>query len=373
MSSKRHTVRLASLDILRGFDMFLLVFFQPVLIAVGSAADTPWLNDILYYFDHQQWEGFRPWDIVMPLFMFMCGISMPFSFAKYRNFDSRWTLYCRILKRVALLWLLGMIVQGNLLAFDSHSLRFYSNTLQAIAAGYFIGAVIVLNLTLKWQIAATAALLFIYWLPMTLCGDFTPNGNFAEAVDQLILGRWRDGVYWDEAGNWYFNPDYTYTWVWSSLNFGVTVLLGAFAGTAIKRYGRSFHTVRVLALAGVALTAVSLLWNFQMPIIKRLWTSSMTLFSGGICFILMALFFWWIDVRGHSRGLNWLKIYGMNSIVAYVLGEIVDFRSVARSLTFGIERFIGPEWYAAWLTFANFSIIFFILYFLYKQRIFVKL
>ncbi|MDE5553867.1 MAG: DUF5009 domain-containing protein [Muribaculaceae bacterium] len=369
---KPENSRLASLDILRGFDMFLLVFFQPVLVSIGEAANVSWLNDILYQFDHQVWAGFRFWDIIMPLFMFMCGVSMPFSFEKYKNENNRWPIYRRIFKRVIVLWIIGMVVQGNLLALDSHALRLYSNTLQAIAAGYLIGSIIILNLPISGQIIATVALLLIYWIPMTFCGDFTPEGNFAEAVDRAVLGHWRDDVYWDAAGQWHFYAPYTYTWIWSSLTFGVTVMLGYFAGKIMKSSGKTILTVKRLAVTGVALIVAALLWHLQMPIIKRLWTCSMTLLAGGLCFMLMALFFWWIDVKDHSRGLDWLKIYGMNSITAYVIGEVINFRSVAVSLTFGFEHYIGEMWYQAWLTFANFSIVFLILLLMYKQRIFIK-
>ena len=81
--SENNTSRLASLDILRGFDLFLLVFFQPVFAALVRQLNLPFLNDILYQFDHEVWEGFRFWDLVMPLFLFMTGASMPFSLSKY--------------------------------------------------------------------------------------------------------------------------------------------------------------------------------------------------------------------------------------------------------------------------------------------------
>lgn len=364
--------RLASLDILRGLDMFLLVFFQPVLWSMGDAVTAPWFQNVLYHFDHQVWDGFRFWDIIMPLFMFLCGMSMPFSFAKYTDKESKNVLYVRILKRVLVLWILGMVVQGNLLEVDSSSLRLYSNTLQAIAAGYLIGSLLVLNLGLKWQIAATVLLLLVYWAPMTFMGDFTPEGNFAEMIDRKVLGHWRDKVFWDEGGNWHFYTPYTYTWVWSSLTFGVTVMLGYFAGLVIKRGGTSMLTVKRLGLIGLALIAASLLWHLQMPIIKRLWTCSMTLFAGGICFLLVAAFHYWIDIRGHSKGWEWLKIFGMNSITAYVLGEVVNFRSIPESLTFGLQRFIGEEWFQVWLTFANSSIVFLVLWIMYKRKIFIK-
>ena len=147
--------RLASLDILRGLDLFLLLLLQPVIVAVGGCFDAPWLDNILYQLDHEVWEGFRLWDIVMPLFLFMVGTSMPFSFAKYRNEPSRKKIYTKILRRFMLLFLFGMIVQGNLLAFDTDRLYIYNNTLQAIAVGYLIAALILLHLDTAWQIATT--------------------------------------------------------------------------------------------------------------------------------------------------------------------------------------------------------------------------
>ncbi len=151
-------------------------------------------------------------------------------------------------------------------------------------------------------------------------------------------------------------------------------MLGAFCGSII-RAGRDTPgpTARRLLVAGIALVAAGLLWNLQMPIIKRLWTASMTLFAGGWCFILMAAFYWVVDVMGWHRGLGWLKIYGMNSITAYVLGEVINFRSIAESVSYGLKPIIGPEWYSAWLTLANFLILFFILLMMYRRRIFVKL
>lgn len=367
------TGRLASLDILRGFDLFLLVFFQPVFVALGQRLNLPGLNSVLYQFDHEAWVGFRFWDLVMPLFLFMTGASMPFSFSKYKDAPNKLPVYRKILKRFILLFLFGMIVQGNLLGFNPHSIYLYTNTLQAIATGYLIAAVVQLHCSFKWQIIVALVLLVIYWLPMTFLGDFTPEGNFAEKVDRLVLGRFRDGVYWDEAGNWYFSPYYHYTWIWSSLTFGVTVLLGTFAGKIMKA-GRDNRerVVRLLLSIGAALVVLSLVWSLQMPIIKRLWTGSMTLFSGGLCFLLMGLFYYWIDYKGHSRGLNWLKIYGMNSITAYILGEVINFRCVAASVSYGLEQYMGT-YYPVWLSFCNYLIIFFILRMMFKHNVFLKI
>lgn len=365
--------RLASLDILRGFDLFLLVFFQPVFVALAQRLNLPWLNSVLYQFDHEVWVGFRFWDLIMPLFLFMTGASMPFSFSKFKDDPNKAPIYRKILKRFILLFIFGMIVQGNLLGLDPRHIYLYSNTLQAIATGYLIAAVIQLHCSFKWQIIVTLLLLLAYWIPMTFLGDFTPEGNFAEKVDRIVLGRFRDGVYWGEDGIWHFSPYYNYTWILSSLTFGVTVMLGTFAGKIMKE-GKEDRkrVVQKLLLAGAVLIGISLLWSLQMPIIKRVWTCSMTLYSGGLCFLLMGLFYYWIDYKGHTNGLNWLKIYGMNSITAYILGEVVNFRCVAASVSYGLEQYLGG-YYAVWLSFSNYLIVFLILRMMYKHKVFLKI
>ncbi len=352
--------RLASLDVLRGFDLFLLVFFQPVIWALGQQVDRSWAKWLLYQFDHEVWAGFRFWDLVMPLFLFMSGVSLPFSLSGY--VDGRLPkhhAYYKIFRRFVILFLLGMVVQGNLLGFDWAHIYFYTNTLQAIASGYLIAAMVLLHFGTKGQVIATVLLLLTYWGPMTFCGDFTVEGSFANRLDALVLGR--------------FRGDPTYTWVWSSLTFGVTVLLGCFTGR-IMREGHTNrpYVVRRLLWFGVALVLAGLLWSLQMPVIKRIWTASMALYSGGLCVLLMAAFYYWIDVRGHHRGLMWLKAYGMNSIVAYMLGEVVNFRSIVDSLSYGLAPHLG-DFYSVWLTFGNFLILFFILRRMYFRQIFIKI
>lgn len=365
--------RLESLDILRGLDLFLLVFFQPVLMQVCRHCDAPWLRTLGRWFSHADWEGLYLWDMVMPLFLFMAGASMPFAFSRYKGATDKRPVYRKIVKRFVILFILGMVVQGNLLGLDLHYLRLYSNTLQAIASGYLIASMMMLHLSFRAQVLVTWALMLVYWVPMHFWGDYTAAGNFAEMVDRAVLGRWRDGVYWDELGQWHFSPGYTYTWVWSSLTFGATVMLGALAGHVIKQgsaHGnvtamRLFITALVLLLAGHV-------HSMHIPVNKHLWTTSMVLVTGGWCWMLMALFYWVVDVKGCSRGLAWLKIYGTNSIVAYMLGEVVNFRSVVQSVTYGLQPYMG-EWYDVCLAFGNYLIIFFILRYMYKARIFVKI
>jgi len=368
--------RLGSLDVLRGFDLFCLVFFQPVLRSLGRAMHTPWMDTITSQFDHVPWQGFAFWDIIMPLFMFMAGASMPFAFAKYLKNDGKFQLYKRILKRVILLWLFGMMCQGNLLALDPIRIFFFSNTLQAIAIGYLISAILLMHFKLNWQIIITAGLLIIYWVILSFVkiddwggGNFGPDNNFAEYIDRLILGRFRDGSTIADTGIDFGN--YRYTWLISSLNFGVTVMTGVFAGQILKGSLPKIKKVQWLVIGGVLMIIAGQLWSLQMPIVKHIWTSSMTLFSSGICFLLMAFFYYLVDYWNYGKYLNWLKIYGMNSILAYMLYELVDFSSITGSLLHGTEQFLGI-YYSVLIKLGNVSILFFILWLMYRKGKFLK-
>ena len=295
------------------------------------------------------------WDLVMPLFMFMAGVSMPFALRKDVKGTGIWR---RILKRVILLFLLGMVVQGGLLTFSWEHFTFYTNTLQAIGFGYGIAAICLLTLSVRMQVLATIALLVIYAVPMMLTGDYSQEGNFANLVDAAVLGD--------------FRGDPSYTWVWSTLTFGATTMLGALSGQIIRYKELTKQQITlVLVGLGILLLALGYLWGNFLPVNKRLWTSSMTLVTGGYCYLLLALFYYVIDVLEWSRGLEWLKWYGMNAIAAYMIGECINFRSVVHSVSYGLQPFLG-DYYNLFLTFGNCLVLLLILRWMYRNKIFWK-
>ena len=160
---KKKLNRLESLDVLRGFDLFCLVVLEMVLHPLAHAIDMPWFNSFMWGFSHVEWEGFSTWDLVMPLFLFMAGVSMPFSLSRYKDMPDKMAVYRRIGKRVLLLWVFGMMCQGNLLALDPDRVYLYSNTLQSIAMGYLIASLLFLHVRIRVQIGIAAALLLIFW------------------------------------------------------------------------------------------------------------------------------------------------------------------------------------------------------------------
>jgi len=109
----------------------------------------------------------------------------------------------------------------------------------------------------------------------------------------------------------------------------------------------------------------------EHPVIKKLWTSSMVLVSSGYCFLLMALFYWWIDYRKHNQGYTVLRVYGMNSITAYMITNVVSFKCVGQSLFYGLEQYTG-NFYPVLISLCNVSVIYVILWLMYKHKLFLK-
>ena len=369
--------RLESLDALRGFDLFFLVALGPLMHSLARTANVEWLNESMWVFSHVSWEGFSPWDLIMPLFLFMSGISMPFSLSRYKSISDKRPLLRRLAKRILLLWIFGMMCQGNLLALDPNTIYLYSNTLQAIATGYLITALLFLFTSRRTQIITAVVLLLVYWTAMQFItvdgyggGNYTPQGNLAEWIDNTVLGRFRDTAQVIDGkvvvADWYH-----YTWILSSLNFGVTVLTGLFAGYIAKDKIEEKKKLKLYFGTGITMVIAGWLWNFQMPVIKTIWTSSMVLVSSGYCFLLMGLFYYWIDYKGHRSGIAWLKVYGMNSIVAYMLANVVNFRCIGESLFYGLEQYMG-SYYSFLMTLWNIGAVYVIIWFMYKRGIFLK-
>ena len=261
--------------------------------------------------------------------------------------------------------------QGNLLALDPNTIYLYSNTLQAIATGYLITALLFLFTSRRTQIITAVVLLLVYWTAMQFItvdgyggGNYTPQGNLAEWIDNTVLGRFRDTAQVIDGkvvvADWYH-----YTWILSSLNFGVTVLTGLFAGYIAKDKIEEKKKLKLYFGTGITMVIAGWLWNFQMPVIKTIWTSSMVLVSSGYCFLLMGLFYYWIDYKGHRSGITWLKVYGMNSIVAYMLANVVNFRCIGESLFYGLEQYMG-SYYSFLMTLWNIGAVYVIIWFMYN-------
>ena len=358
--------RLESLDALRGFDMFWIIGGSWIFMALHDIFQSPVTVWVRVQMTHVEWEGFRFWDIIMPLFLFIVGTAMPFSFAKRSTQrDPRRRILGHVMMRFVILFMLGMMAQGNLLQYDLSKLHLFSNTLQAIAAGYLVASLALLYLGIKGQAALSGGLLLAFWaimawvpVPGYRAGNLTPQGNLAMYIDQLILGPFRDGT--------------NYTWILSILGFAATVLMGVLAGHLLRSSLKPYRKTMWLAISGVGCALAGWLWGLTFPIIKHLWTSSFVLFSGGLCLLLLAAFYLVIDVWGKRQWAFVFKVIGINAIAVYMATRLFDFRILNDIFVEGLEQYLGSGFaFVRGLT--GFAVVWLILYFMYRRRIFIKI
>ena len=368
MSTKND--RLLSLDALRGFDMFWIIGWGGIWHGLAELTDWSVFNWWSVQMTHVEWEGFRFYDMIFPLFLFIAGISFPYSFEKsqQRGITGK-SLYFRIIKRGLLLVLLGLVFNG-LLKFDFDTQR-YSSVLGRIGMAWMFAALIFINTKRNARIFWCAGLLIFYWLALALiqapdfpdAARFSKEGNLACYIDRAFLpGRMFAPLY-DPCGLAGIIPAIS------------TALLGMLTGTFVKSPKEGFTGAKktgYMAVTGVALVLLGLVWNLVFPINKPLWSSSYVCLAGGLSLLLFALFYWIIDVRGYRRWTLFFTVIGLNSITIYMAQSIINFRFTANFLFGGIVNLFSESW-AQFLNGLTLIIVcWFFLYFLYKQKIFIK-
>ena len=367
------TARVRSLDALRGFDMFWIIGGGAIFMALGKALNLSWYNDyIIPQLKHPPWVGFTAWDMIMPLFMFIVGAAMPFAFAKRLARQSKKRLYLHIVIRTIILFILGMVAQGDLLKYDLDKLHIYCNTLQAIAVGYLVSSILFLQFRLRWQIVITIGLLLLFWALMMLVpipehgrGSLEPEANLAYYIDQNVLGKFQHY----EAR--------TYTWILSSLTFPCTVMLGVWAGMLLKSNKPKAKKFLILVALGVGAAGIGWVWGnylgrLSFPIIKHIWSSSMVLVTGGFSFVLLAIFYLIIDVCRLWRWSYIFIVIGMNAIFVYMATHLWNFNDIAGVFVNGLKPWTG-DWQDFTRAMAGFALVWLILLYMYRKKTFVKI
>jgi predicted acyltransferase len=357
--------RLVSVDALRGFDMFWIIGGGTLLANLTKVYSHPVTDAIQRQLHHVEWGGFHFEDLIFPLFLFIMGVVLPFSFTRrLERGHSRPVLYLHILKRSAIIILLGLIFNG-LQRFDWAQMR-WPGVLQRIGICYFFAAIIVMNTKWRTQAMIIAAVLILYWIVTMLipvpnygAGNLTMEGCLSSYIDQqLIPGQLYYG-YGDNEG------------IISTLPAICTVLLGALAGHWLRSGQLGGRKAAGLAIAGIVSVLIGLLWGQVFPIIKILWTSSYVMVAGGLSLLLLALFYWVIDVKGYSKWAFFFIVIGMNPITIYFLQRFVDFNGIAEFFLVGaIEH--SDLFKPVILAFGVVLTKWLFLWFLYRHRIFFK-
>lgn len=329
-------VRIASLDALRGFNFVWILGADGMMWALDQMlSDTgPVISGIGHLLGsqltHVAWEGFRFYDLIFPLFIFITGVTTVFSLTRLVERDGLSGAHLRVLRRALLLYVLGLIYYGGISAHWT-DIRFVG-VLQRIAVCYLVASLLFLNFNLRGLLVVCAALLVGYWALMTFvpvpgigAGSFAPDANLANWIDAHYL----PGRLWDKTRD----PE----GLLSTLPAIATCLLGVLAGLLLKneRLAPQQKTLWLIA-AGITSLAAGYLWGLQFPVIKAIWTSSFVLVAGGWSFLLLAVWYQVIDVWGYRRWATIFVWIGANAITLYFLSNLMNLERLA-------VRFVGGD------------------------------
>ena len=357
--------RLLSLDFMRGLIMVLLALeYAGLYEHLSPVAQGNFLHHFVRQFFHHPWHGLHAWDLVQPAFMFMAGAAMAFSLDKQRKKGLTWgQSFQKTLKRCGWLFFWGVLdyaVRPTGLSFELWDVLTQLSFTTLVAF-------LIFQWPARTQIAVCAGLLLLTELLYRLTHipgfdqPFTDQHNFGNYMDLLLMNK--------------INPD-----GWVAINCiptAVHTIGGALAGKLLldaktkssPAEQKPGQPVRTLFLWGVITLALgyALDWSNITPIIKRIATSSFTLVSLGYSLLLLALLYWWIDIKEHRRHLEFFTIVGMNSIFIYLFFEIVGAR--------WFNGYVGAltSWAHPIITsFIIFACEWGLCYFLYRKKIFFR-
>ncbi|QEG36299.1 acyltransferase family protein [Bythopirellula goksoeyrii] len=363
-------LRLKSLDALRGFDMFWIMGVDHIFHQLGEATGSSFWHVLDHQFQHPDWHGFAVYDLIFPLFLFLAGVAMPYSIGKKLEAGlARSEVLYGLVKRGLILVLLGVIYNNGLEVRGLDEIRFPS-VLGRIGLAYMFAGFIYVYTKQRSQVLWCITLLLGYWLLLMLGsasgyprGDLTEEGNIVSYVDRIILpGQLYRGIH-DPEG------------LLATIPAVSTALMGILAGTFLENTGtdRGKQNALTMAFVGIAFVAVAQLWNLSFPINKNLWTSSFAMQCGGLSLMLLAFFYFLIDVKGWTKWAFFFRVIGMNSIFIYMSPCFIDWQYTSSKL-FGWMTDITAEPYKpVIMTISLVGVQWLFLYFLYRNKVFLRI
>lgn len=374
MSFETEKKRLVSLDVFRGMTI-------AGMILVNNPGD--WGN-IYSPLKHAEWHGITPTDFIFPFFLFIVGTAISLSLGKKAEEAKLRAIYRKIIKRSLMIFALGLFIAAFPF-FELSTLRI-PGVLQRIAICYLIASLLFLHTNWKQQAAIGGALLFIYWLLMTVvpvpgCEIATLDYkacNLAAYLDRLILG---ENHIWSQAK--VFDPE----GILSTLPAIVTTISGILTGTWIRTKRGDLEKVGGIFFFGVSLCAAGWLWSLILPFNKALWTSSYVVFTSGLALCFLGFCYWLIDINNYGKWSKPFAIFGVNALAVYVGAELLAKClytipiSVEDGQKISLKEWIFNSIYApaaspmtASLLFAVTFVLFWfaVSWLLYRKRIFIK-
>ncbi len=376
------TRRLLSLDVMRGLTVALMIL-------VNNAGD----GAVSYaQLRHSIWNGCTVTDTVFPMFLFVAGASIELSFrGRLDRGASRSEIFLQVLRRSLSIAVLGLLL--NLFASGHFAELRYYGVLQRIAICYFVAAMVFLFGGIRACGVVVVAMLLGYWfllvhvrvpgfgMPGVDVALLDPLGNLTSWLDRFLVPAahlYRNGVY-DPEG------------LLSTLPAVATTLFGVLSAAGLRTTVSVRRRVVVLFGMGMIVLACGLWWSHSFPMNKRLWTSSFVLFNAGLDMAVWAVLFYLIDGRRGGKELQisnvaikpWI-IYGRNALTAYAFSEVLAIALAAIHLPGGrdLQRYLfhllpatpsSPGLGSLIYSVLFVGVCFLPVWFLYRQRVFLKL
>jgi predicted acyltransferase len=397
-------VRLVSLDAYRGFIMLAMASSGFAFSAIARQLEKSpellestrphmplsWWQALGYQFDHVTWTGCAFWDLIQPSFMFMVGVAIPYSFAaRQAKGDSNGRIFFHVILRSIVLVLLGIFLSSN---WSKQTDFTFVNVLTQIGLGYTL-VFLLMGRPLLVQLLAIAVILAGYWYlfyqypvpePGVIYAAVGPKGGGLEPFTGLF-------AHWNMNTNFAWRFD---TWFlnlfprekpfefnpggYATLNFVpsmATMIFGLMAGELLRSGQKPYAKLAWLLVASAICFAVGV-WADQniCPSVKRIWTPSWAVFSAGWTFALLAAFYCFVDILGFRRTVFPLVVVGMNSIAIYCMYQLLK-PWIKRTLQIHIspDLFSNPVFGRFWEDVAVLAVLWLACYWMYRQRLFVKI
>ena len=369
--------RVVALDALRGFNFIWILGGDGAVLALAqmSKGKGATVEAIGVFFGtqmtHVAWEGFRFYDLIFPLFIFIMGVAIALSLPRLIEREGMADAHWRVLRRALILYALGLVYYGGI---SQHwgDIR-WLGVLQRIALCYLFASLLFLHFDWRGMLGTLAALLLGYWALMTFvpvpgigAGSFAPDANLANWIDVHYL----PGRLWDITRD----PE----GLLSTLPAIGTTLIGVLAGLLLKN-DRVAPPRKSLWLfgTGIAMIAAGYLWALQFPIVKPIWTSSFVLVAGGWSAILLGAFYQVVDVWGFVRWATAFKWIGANAVLLYFVNGIAGFEPVARRLVGGdfarvLDQVVTPGTGRLATHLVGMTFVIALAGFLYRRKIFLR-
>ena len=360
--------RLLSLDTLRGFDMFWIIGGEELVHALSKLYPNSFWNQFSKQLEHPYWNGFTFYDLIFPLFIFLAGVSTPFSIGKALNDGkNKKEILLKVLKRGLILFLLGIVYNNGLEIKPIDDIRFMS-VLGRIGIAYVFANILFLYVKETLLIYWFAGLIIVYWLilkftsaPGFSMGDLSMEGNFASYFDRNVLpGKLSRGIH-DTVG------------LFNNIPAIGNALAGIITGIYLQKVEPTQSKKALyMALSGLIALVIAQVWNLDFPINKNLWSSSFVMQTVGLSLLLFALFYYVIDVLKYNQWTLFFQVIGMNSILIYTSNKFIDWDYTVNAFFRWLEQLVGEPYSVLVIAVAIVIIKWVFLKFLYNKKVFLR-